>query len=127
MKYCPYCGEELLDENALFCAECGKQIPERKTQAEKENDTDTDPVVVPGATDQGQAEEIHRGERISQTVEEDAAEFPDCYDGYYDDVIPDDHGNVRTTVDKQLIKKIAVLGISVVLIIAACVAIMYIL
>ena len=27
MKYCPYCGAELVDGAASFCAECGKSLP----------------------------------------------------------------------------------------------------
>lgn len=26
MKFCPYCGADLLKEDAAFCAECGKQL-----------------------------------------------------------------------------------------------------
>ncbi len=122
MKYCPYSGELLLDENAPFCAECGKQIPERKSQT---NDTNPDIIVETEALEQYQ--DTHQDKTIPEESEGEPAEFRACYDGYYDDVVPDDHGNIRTVVDKQLIKKIAVLGISVILIIGACIAIMYIL
>ena len=27
MKYCPFCGAELLGADISFCAECGKQLP----------------------------------------------------------------------------------------------------
>ena len=27
MKFCPYCGADLLDSDALFCANCGKKLP----------------------------------------------------------------------------------------------------
>ena len=74
-----------------------------------------------------QYQDTHQDKTIPEESEGEPAEFCDCYDGYYDDVVPDDHGNIRTVVDKQLIKKIAVLGISVILIIGACIAIMYIL
>lgn len=126
MKYCPYCGEELCDDKAPFCAECGKPIPERKPQAERKTEADPGPTIEPDQTQSEQVEEQDQ-ERVFSPEDGHEEHFPDCYDGYYDDVIPDDHGNIRTTVDKQLIKKIAVLGISVILIIGACVAIMYIL
>ena len=51
----------------------------------------------------------------------------DGYDGYYDDVLPEDINAVGQGIDKQLVKKVAALGISAMLIIAACVAIMYML
>lgn len=122
MKFCPYCGSELAGEDAVFCMECGKQMPERNPQesespqndveekGHQEDTPDSQPVLDEGET--------------QEPVETD----PDAgYDGYYDDVMPDDHGNIRTGVDKQLIKRIVVLAVSVVLIICACVAIMYIL
>jgi uncharacterized membrane protein YvbJ len=28
MKYCPYCGADLIDGAASFCAECGKSMPD---------------------------------------------------------------------------------------------------
>lgn len=27
MKFCPYCGANLFDENVLFCSNCGKKLP----------------------------------------------------------------------------------------------------
>ena len=26
MKFCPYCGADLLDDNVLFCGQCGKKL-----------------------------------------------------------------------------------------------------
>ena len=121
MKFCPYCGKELWDENASFCAECGKHIPTRNPKdADQEKSEETEAVhgtAEPTAED-NVPEEIFCEEELVQG---------DGYDGYYDDVIPDDYGHLRSNVDKELIKKVIVLGISVALIIGACVAIMYIL
>ena len=36
MKFCPYCGAELLDETIAFCTECGKALPEKEQQSEQE-------------------------------------------------------------------------------------------
>ena len=33
MKYCPYCGADLLGGTASFCSECGKPIRKRKQDA----------------------------------------------------------------------------------------------
>ena len=30
MKYCPYCGADLIEDAVSFCAECGKQLPTGK-------------------------------------------------------------------------------------------------
>lgn len=118
MKYCPYCGSDLLNDEVSFCVECGKQLPGRNTQESKSEPSVTDRDIPTAASD------YHDD---TEQKQEDTNADPDAgYDGYYDDVLPDDHGNIRSGVDKQLLKKVAVLGISVVLIICACVAIMYI-
>lgn len=51
----------------------------------------------------------------------------DGYDGYYDDIRPIDEGREREGVDKELIKKIAVIIGVLFIVIAACVALMYVL
>ena len=59
--------------------------------------------------------------QISETDPEDD------YDGYYDDFLPTDEGRFSEGVDKNLIKKvIAIIG-SVLLIVALCVLMMYML
>lgn len=121
MKYCPYCGEEMWDENASFCTECGKHIPAHSPKEIKQEHSDT--AAERTAQTAPSTEDVLQEE----TSTEEEPNPNDGYDGYYDDVVPDDHGNIRTGVDKELLKKVAVLGISVVLIICACVAIMYIL
>lgn len=121
MKFCPYCGKELWDENAAFCAECGKHIPSR-SQKEAKPETAEEVETV------NDAEETTAVDNIpEEPPSEEELVQGDGYDGYYDDVIPDDYGHLRSNVDKELIKKVIVLGISVALIIGACVAIMYIL
>ena len=121
MKYCPYCGADLLNDEVSFCVECGKQLPGRNTQESKSKPSVTD-------MDTPTEDRTHGDHCAAEQEQNDAIADPDAgYDGYYDDVRPDDHGNIRSGVDKQLLKKVTVLGISVVLIICACVAIMYIL
>lgn len=123
MKYCPYCGTELWDEVASFCAECGKPIPDRNARDPK---PEPEAFVQPEKANRTYTaeQEVQEGVPLAEQSEAD----PNTgYDGYYDDVLPDDDGNVRTGVDKHLVRKIIVLVVSVALIIGACVAIMYIL
>ena len=49
----------------------------------------------------------------------------DDYDGYYDDVLPLDHGSARQGLDTAVAQKVVVLIIVVLLIVAACVLVMY--
>ncbi len=58
---------------------------------------------------------------------EDETVVDDGYDGYYDDVRPVDEGHERDGVDKELIKKIAIIIGVLFVVIIACVALMYVL
>ncbi len=51
----------------------------------------------------------------------------DNYDGYYDDILPDDEGRFNESMDKNLIKKVIVIIVVVLLIVTLCVGIMYVL
>ena len=51
----------------------------------------------------------------------------DGYDGYYDDVLPPDLDREKEGLDKELIRKVALVGIGVFVIISMCVALLYVL
>ena len=51
----------------------------------------------------------------------------DDYDGYYNDVLPADEGWFSEGMDKNLIKKVIVIIGAVLLIVALCVGMMYVL
>lgn len=63
--------------------------------------------------------------------------YPECrneppvadngYDGYYDDVLPPDADRIQDGIDTELIKKVAAVIICVVLVIAMCVGMLYVL
>ena len=104
MKYCPYCGAELPESAVSFCGECGKSLPQITTEKpekakEKRADLKSE-AEAPANQDEG-------------------------YDGYYDDVLPDDDTVTGRTVDKNLIKKIALLAGCVCVVIALAVLAMY--
>lgn len=43
MKFCPYCGMELMSDRAVFCMECGSKLPESpKKQMVKSEDRNTE-------------------------------------------------------------------------------------
>ena len=119
MKFCPYCGAELPDETIAFCAECGKALPEKEQQSEQEEKTPPKKKKKPKKT--------AKKKKQAAAPAEPETPVDDGYDGYYDDVLPEDINAVGQGIDKQLVKKVAALGISAMLIIAACVAIMYML
>ena len=119
MKYCPYCGADLIEDAVSFCAECGKQLPAGKPQKEKSKEK----PEIKKAAKKKKKKPIKKPESSI----EDETVVDDGYDGYYDDVRPVDEGHERDGVDKELIKKIIVLGVGVVLIISLCVVMMYLL
>ena len=119
MKYCPSCGADLIEDAVSFCAECGKQLPVGKMQ--KENPKEKPEIKK--ASNKKKKKPIKKAESNSEveTVVDDG------YDGYYDDIRPIDEGHEREGVDKELIKKIAIIIGVLFVVIAACVALMYVL
>ena len=119
MKYCPYCGADLIEEAVSFCAECGKQLPAGKVQ--KENSKDK-----PEIKKASKKKKKKPAKKAESSIEVETV-VDDGYDGYYDDIRPIDEGHEREGVDKELIKKIAVIIGVLFVVIAACVALMYVL
>ena len=129
MKFCPYCGADLLDSNVLFCAHCGKKLPPHEAGI-------TEPLTEEMRPEQeepkpAKPKEDHKKKKKRKTKKVDTLEpqtpVDDGYDGYYDDVLPPDTDRVKEGLDKELIKKIVLLGIGVVFIIGLCVVMMYVL
>lgn len=136
MKYCPYCGADLLKENAAFCVECGKQlsvspqtIPENNQSVKKdEPDGSKATRCAKKKPKEKGAKKEKRKKKAEPPIPEIMGEaVDDGYDGYYNDVLPPDLDRVKEGLDKELIKKIVVLGIAVICIIGICVAMMYLL
>lgn len=119
MKFCPYCGADLIEDGVSFCAECGKELPAGKAQKEKPKDK----PEIKKASKKKKKKPIKKPESSSEV--ETAVD--DGYDGYYDDIRPIDEGREREGVDKELIKKIAIIIGVLFVVIAACVALMYVL
>lgn len=129
MKFCPYCGADLLDENVLFCSNCGKKLPPHEagiTEPLREN-------MRPEPEKPSKAEpSLQKKERKKKATKKparvvDESPVDDGYDGYYDDVQPPDLDRVKEGLDKELIKKIVALSVGVVFIITMCVVMMYVL
>ena len=132
MKFCPYCGADLLDSNVLFCSHCGKKLPPHEAGLTEPLTEDMRPASqVPeeetykGKTKNDRKKKAPKKKPV-QPLEEIKPE-DDGYDGYYDDVLPPDVDRTREGIDKELVKKIIVLGVSVLLIISLCVVMMYML
>ena len=117
MKYCPYCDADLVEDGVSFCVECGKQLPASKTQKEKPKDK---PEIKKATKKKNSAKKPESSIEVETVVD-------DGYDGYYDDIHPIDEGHEREGVEKELVKKIAIIIGALFVVIAACVALMYVL
>lgn len=144
MKYCPFCGADLLSPEVSFCAECGKQLPEGST-AQTMPEGQPKPAEVPRKPKKKPAPVRPKRKPKkktrpsiggaptkllkSQSGEKDLPESvtADDYDGYYDDVIPIDTGDTRPGLDQEMIKKISLLILGALLVIGLCVVLMTVL
>ena len=130
MKFCPYCGADLLDSNVLFCSHCGKKLPPHEAGITEPLTEEKRPEPAPPQKETPRKEKRTKKKKSSPKKSTAPAETPstdDGYDGYYDDVLPPDLDREREGLDKELIRKIVALGIGVVFIIALCVVMMYVL
>ena len=135
MKFCPYCGADLLKEDAAFCAECGKKLsvaeeaPSPAHEADSQHDAKPSKQKVSKKGSQKRRQPKPKKEKVQKPSLPDIEGEPveDGYDGYYDDILPPDLDREKEGPDKELIKKIITLTVAVILIIGLCVVMMYVL
>lgn len=153
MKYCPYCGTVLVDGAVSFCAECGKALPvsekneeilEKSNQSEQQGKSkpqqeiqhekesrrrkkEEKEVDMSGEKKIRQPEPLQRPKQQSESPAVTSSVPEDDYDGYYDDILPADEGRYSEGIDRGLVKKIVLIIGMVLLIVGACVMMMYLL
>lgn len=153
MKYCPYCGTVLVDGAVSFCAECGKalpvsekkqEIPKKSNQSEQQGESKQQQEIqqeeesrrrkkgekevdMSGEKKIRQPEPLQRPKQQSESPAVTSSVPEDDYDGYYDDILPADEGRYSEGIDKRLVKKIVLIIGMVLLIVGACVMMMYLL
>ena len=124
MKYCPYCGADILNGSVSFCAECGESL-KGNVKKEKSKKPKSKKAKKP-------SKEIIKEEKTSvvndEVVDDEQEIKPDPdfgYDGYYDDVLPADDAVERQQLDKGTIKNLIIIAVGVILAITICVIAMY--
>lgn len=126
MKYCQYCGFELLDSDALFCSECGKKLKKENSQytqmqkAKKHSPKKSKFSKNKKSVHSGVLQQPDDNSKDNFALNQDEG-----YDGYYDDVLPSDERNQQEPIDKELIKKIVLLVAGVLVVLVICVVYMY--
>ena len=116
MKYCPYCGAEIVNGAVSFCSECGGSLTEVSPKKEKKKTVcrEKQKKEKRAKVKQPPSDEI-------QTESDDSD-----YDGYYDDIVPADTANAeKQGFDKDVIKKIILLAAGVAVVIGLCVVLLY--
>lgn len=111
MKFCPYCGAELIDGAVSFCSECGERLADR-SQTEKNAKKSSKVSNASSA--------VNSRPDTDECTDEDIG-----YDGYYDDILPDDDAEVQQGIDKRLIRNIALLSAAVIFIIGLSILAIY--
>ena len=130
MNYCPYCGAELLNKELPFCCECGKGLrvdtQVKKPTGQEHNRLKTGSMSSDSSCRQPILLRNKKRSKASTTRTEDNVKKTDeGYDGYYDDILPVDLGIQKEEGNGELLKKIAVVIIGVLLIIALCLTMLY--
>ena len=122
MKYCPYCGANIVD-GAAFCLECGSKLPVIKQKDEKRFNQKKEKCDKEKKEEKSIKKKQTESNKNNEIMDND-------YDGYYDDVIPSDRKNMDNKaeyINSSMIKQIVLLIVGVLFIIAFCVLIMYLL
>lgn len=112
MKFCPYCGVSLPGNAASFCPECGKPMPIKKAN---------------GARRQKKRPSHPKPNQKPQSRSRPVNPMDINYDGYYDDIQPVDAGIRGEGTDPELVKRIALVILGAVGVIAFAIVLMMLL
>ena len=124
MKYCPYCGAEILSGAFSFCPSCGESLPVLAQPAAEKSPGKPSPKG-----EKAKKERTRKRERPprkpKQPVPPEVENLD--YDVYYEDVQPIDADRQREGVDTRLILRVVLLVAGVALVIGGCVAALFLL
>ena len=124
MKYCPYCGAEILSGAFSFCPSCGESLPVLAQLAAEKSPGKPSP--------KGEKAKKERTRKRARPPKEPKQLVPSGkvdldYDGYYEDVQPIDADRQREGVDTRLILRVVLLVAGVALVIGGCMAALFLL
>lgn len=66
MKFCPYCGADLLDENVLFCSNCGKKLPPHEAGITEPLTEENRPVPEKPSKEEPSSQKKKRNKKIAR-------------------------------------------------------------
>ena len=133
MKFCPYCGAELVSGTASFCSECGKglavenepsAIPVNKKSSSAPKQRSIHKTPPKDMKKRSRRDKVSHSQNEESIFSSQQTDF-DGYDGYYDDVLPTDIDREREGIDVGLLKKVGIIAGGVTLIIILCLIALY--
>ena len=124
MKYCPYCGAEILSGAFSFCPSCGESLLVSEQPA-AENTLEKPLPRREKAKKEGTRKRARPPRKPKRPVPPEVEALD--YDGYYEDVQPIDADRQQEGVDTRLILRMALLVAGVALVIGGCVAALFLL
>lgn len=124
VKFCPYCGAEILSGAFSFCPSCGESLPLLPQPAAEKSPGKPSPKGEKAKKERTRKRK--RPPRKPKQLTSPEVEALDC-DGYYEDVQPIDADRQREGVDTRLILRVALLVAGVALVIGGCVAALFLL
>ena len=145
VSFCAECGKALpvskkkeeIPGKSNQAEQRGKSKPQQDIQHEKKSrrrqkreplsEKEVKEVDMSGKKKVRQPEPLQRPKQQSESPAFTNSIPEDDYDGYYDDVLPVDEGRFNEGLDKELVKKILYIIVTVLLVVGACVMMMYLL
>lgn len=124
VKYCPYCGAEILSGAFSFCPSCGESLPVLAQPAAEKAPGKPSPQREKAKKERPRKKE-RPPRKAKQPVPPEVENLD--YDGYYEDVQPIDADRQREGVGTRLILRVALLVAGVALVIGGCVAALFLL
>lgn len=124
VKFCPYCGAEIVSDAFSFCPSCGESLPVLAQPAAEKSPGKPSPQ-----REKAKKERPRKRERPPTKPKQPVppeVETLDC-DGYYEDVQPIDADRQQEGVDTRLILRVVLLVTGVALVIGGCVAALFLL
>ena len=124
MKYCPYCGAEILSGAFSFCPSCGESLQVLAQPAAEKS-----PGKPTPRREKAKKERTRKRERPPRKPKQPVPPEVEAldYDSYYEDVQPIDADRQHEGVDTRLILRVALLVAGVALVIGGCVAALFLL
>lgn len=145
ISFCAECGKALpvsekkqeIPKKSNQSEQQGESKPQQEIQQEKESSRrqKREPLSEKGGKEVDMSEErkirqpepLQRPKQQSESPAVTSSIPEDDYDGYYDDILPADEGRYSEGIDRGLVKKIVLIMGMVLLIVGACVMMMYLL